>query len=73
MLFFLPDSPVNARMLSKREKIAALERVRDDQVGTENKLLKKEQVYTFLACFLKMSEISFFCRFGKPLPTFALG
>jgi len=44
VLIFLPDSPVNARMLTKQEKIAVLERVRNDQGGTENKKFKKEQV-----------------------------
>lgn len=44
VIFFLPDSPVHARMLTKEERIAALERVRDDQGGTENKRLKKDQI-----------------------------
>ncbi|KAI0751331.1 MFS general substrate transporter [Daedaleopsis nitida] len=44
VVLWLPDSPVHARLLTKEERIAALERVRDDQSGTENKKLKKEQV-----------------------------
>ncbi|KAL0948226.1 hypothetical protein HGRIS_010828 [Hohenbuehelia grisea] len=48
VLIWLPDSPVHARMLSKEERIAALERVRDDQVGTENKKLKKDQMFEAL-------------------------
>ncbi|KAG6872747.1 hypothetical protein C0995_006949 [Termitomyces sp. Mi166 len=44
VLIWLPDSPVHARFLSKEERIAALERVRDDQGGTENKILKKSQI-----------------------------
>ena len=40
----MPDSPVHANFLTKEERIAALERVRDDQGGTENKTLKKYQV-----------------------------
>lgn len=44
VLIWLPDSPVHANFLTKEERIAALERVRDDQGGTENKKLKKEQV-----------------------------
>lgn len=35
-------------MLTKEERIAALERVRDDQGGTENKRFKKEQVFEAL-------------------------
>lgn len=44
ILVWLPDSPVNARMLTAEERIAALERVRDDQGGTENKKIKRDQV-----------------------------
>ncbi|GJJ08032.1 hypothetical protein Clacol_002239 [Clathrus columnatus] len=48
ILIWLPDSPVHARFLTKEERIAALERVRDDQGGTENKQFKKEQVWEAL-------------------------
>ncbi|KAI0721897.1 MFS general substrate transporter [Cerioporus squamosus] len=44
VLLFMPDSPANAQFLSKDERIAAIERIRDQQSGTENKRLKKEQV-----------------------------
>ncbi|KAF9055155.1 MFS general substrate transporter [Hymenopellis radicata] len=44
VLVWLPDSPVHAHFLTEEERIAALERVRDDQGGTENKELKKDQV-----------------------------
>ena len=44
VLIWMPDSPVHAQKLSAEEKIAALERVRDGQIGTENKKLKVEQV-----------------------------
>ncbi|KAF8913831.1 MFS general substrate transporter [Gymnopilus junonius] len=44
VLIWLPDSPVHAHFLTKEERIAALERVRDDGGGTENKHLKKYQV-----------------------------
>ncbi|KAH7920805.1 MFS general substrate transporter [Leucogyrophana mollusca] len=44
VLIWLPDSPVNARILTREERIAALERVRNDQGGTENKKFKKDQV-----------------------------
>lgn len=44
VLVWLPDSPVNAWTLTKEERIASLERVRDDQGGTENRTFKKEQV-----------------------------
>jgi MFS family permease len=44
VLAWLPDSPVNTWMLTKEERIASLERIRDDQGGTENRKFKKEQV-----------------------------
>jgi MFS family permease len=44
VLIWLPDSPVHAHFLTQEERIAALERVRDDAGGTENKTLKKYQV-----------------------------
>ena len=44
VLLFMPDSPANAMMLTREERIAAIERIRDEQSGTENKRLKKEQV-----------------------------
>ncbi|KAF9482470.1 MFS general substrate transporter [Pholiota conissans] len=44
VIIWLPDSPVHAKFLTKEERIAALERVRDDSGGTENKHLKKYQV-----------------------------
>lgn len=44
VIVWLPDSPVHAWVLSKEERIAALERVRDDQGGTENKHWKIDQI-----------------------------
>ncbi|ESK89336.1 mfs allantoate [Moniliophthora roreri MCA 2997] len=43
VLIWMPDSPVYARFLTPEERIAALERVRDDQVGVANRTLKKDQ------------------------------
>jgi len=45
VLLWLPDSPVHARLLTREEKIAALERVRYGQGGTENHHFKREQVW----------------------------
>ncbi|EIN10706.1 MFS general substrate transporter [Punctularia strigosozonata HHB-11173 SS5] len=47
--FFMPDSPIHAPLLTKEERVAALERVREDQVGVENKVLKREQVIEALS------------------------
>ncbi|XP_006454014.1 hypothetical protein AGABI2DRAFT_196678 [Agaricus bisporus var. bisporus H97] len=44
VMIWLPDSPVHATGLTKEERIAALERVRDGQGGTENKELKTYQM-----------------------------
>lgn len=44
VLLWMPDSPLHATFLSKEERIAALERVRNDQGGTENKTFKREQM-----------------------------
>ncbi|PSK51840.1 High-affinity nicotinic acid transporter [Elsinoe australis] len=44
----LPDSPVKAKRFTDAEKVAALLRVRDNQSGTQNHVLKKEQVFETL-------------------------
>jgi MFS transporter, ACS family, allantoate permease len=45
---FLPDSPVKARRFTDAEKVAALLRVKDNQSGTQNAHLKKEQIWQTL-------------------------
>jgi len=42
---YLPDSPVKAKRFSDTEKVAALMRVKNNQSGTQNAHLKKEQVF----------------------------
>ena len=44
LAFTLPDNPVKARFLSERLKIVAIERLRYEQVGIENKTIKKDQI-----------------------------
>lgn len=44
VLIWMPDSPIHATFLTKEERIIAVERVRDDQGGTENKKIKTLQV-----------------------------
>ncbi|MCJ1338872.1 hypothetical protein MMC09_004161 [Bachmanniomyces sp. S44760] len=41
---FLPDSPVKAKRFTDGEKVAALLRTKDNQSGTQNKTLKKDQI-----------------------------
>ncbi|KAI0017556.1 allantoate permease [Xylariomycetidae sp. FL0641] len=48
VMIFLPDSPMAARQLSHAEKIWAIERVRANQTGIENKHFKPRQA---LECF----------------------
>jgi hypothetical protein len=46
--FLLPDSPMQARFLSETEKIAAIEHVRVNATGIENKTFKMYQVKELL-------------------------
>jgi MFS family permease len=42
--FLLPDSPLTAYFLSKEQKVVAVERMRWEQSGIENKTVKMDQV-----------------------------
>ncbi|KAL8714123.1 MAG: hypothetical protein Q9220_001851 [cf. Caloplaca sp. 1 TL-2023] len=44
MFVMLPDSPVTARLLTQRQRRMAVERLRENQTGVENKHLKGYQV-----------------------------
>ena len=44
VILFLPDNPMSARALSHAEKVAAVERLRENQTGVENKHFKPYQV-----------------------------
>jgi hypothetical protein len=44
IFIFLPNSPVDARAFTKRERQMIVERMRHDQTGIENKHLKWYQV-----------------------------
>lgn len=44
IFFLLPDSPINAYFLSERQRVVAVERLRADQVGIENKTVKRDQI-----------------------------
>lgn len=45
VILFLPDNPMSARRLSHAEKVAAVERLRENQTGIENKHFKGYQVW----------------------------
>lgn len=57
MYIFLPDSPVKAPGLSPRERRIAVERLRENQTGIENKHLKPKQV---LEAFMDYKMYFFF-------------
>lgn len=40
---FFPDSPTTAKFLTEEEKIIAIERIKDNRTGVENKVWKKKQ------------------------------
>lgn len=44
VIIWMPDSPLHATFLSKEERIIAIERIRNDQGGTENKTIKRYQL-----------------------------
>ena len=44
LFFFLPNSPVNARFFTNHERRVAVERLRENQTGVENKTFKMYQV-----------------------------
>ena len=42
---FLPDNPVKAKFVTERQKAIAIDRLRSDQTGIENKKFKKDQMW----------------------------
>jgi len=57
MFIFLPDSPVTARGLTKRERRIAVDRIRGNQTGVENKHMKPYQI---LEAFMDYKLYMFF-------------
>jgi hypothetical protein len=41
--FYFPDSPTNAHFLTPDERIMAVERIKSNQAGVENKMFKRDQ------------------------------
>lgn len=71
MFFLLPDSPVTAPLLSKRERRIAVERLRENQTGVENKHIKLHQIRE---AFLDYKLYFFFalglvCKVSIPRPS----
>ncbi|EJD04818.1 membrane transporter, partial [Fomitiporia mediterranea MF3/22] len=55
--FFYPDSPTNAWFLTREERVIAVNRIKENQAGVENKHFKKEQV---IECLMEMKTWIFF-------------
>ncbi|KAI0797539.1 major facilitator superfamily domain-containing protein [Abortiporus biennis] len=55
--FFFPDSPANAWFLTPEERVIAIERIKVNQAGVENKHFKKEQL---IECLLDPKAWLFF-------------
>ena len=45
VITFMPDNPMSARRLTHAERVAAVERLRENQTGVENKHFKPYQVW----------------------------
>lgn len=43
MVFFLPDTPMNARFLSQEDRVKAVERVQENMTGIKNNTWKTSQ------------------------------
>lgn len=48
LAIFMPDNPVDAKFINEREKAIAVDRMRSDQTGIENKTFKREQMFEAL-------------------------
>jgi MFS transporter, ACS family, allantoate permease len=46
--FLFPDSPTSAWFLTLEERAAAVQRIKENQTGVENKTFKKEQYVYYL-------------------------
>jgi hypothetical protein len=71
MFIFLPDSPVTAKGLSLKQRRMAVERLRENQTGVENKHLKPYQVWEAFTDY----KLYFFFVLGCvcTFPTFSFG
>ena len=74
LYLFLPNSPVNARLLTHRQRRIAVERLRNNQTGIENKTFKMYQVkeafldYKLYMFFLLVRGFCFAIRHLIPMP-----
>lgn len=59
VIAFMPDNPMSARRLTHAERVAAVERLRENQTGVENKV----SVLASREC----TRINAFCSNSKPI------
>ncbi|KAJ9098067.1 hypothetical protein QFC19_006502 [Naganishia cerealis] len=61
---WFPDNPMNAKFLTEEEKVMAIERIRDNKTGVENKTWKREQFVEAL-CDWKLWTFAVFAAFNN--------
>ncbi|GHJ87948.1 hypothetical protein NliqN6_4350 [Naganishia liquefaciens] len=61
---WFPDSPMTAKFLTEDEKIMAIERIRENKTGVENKTWKKDQFVEAL-CDWKLWTFAVFAAFNN--------
>lgn len=64
---FIPDSPLKAKFLSKEEKIIAIERLRNQSTGVENKTWKRDQFKEALTDWKPWAVSSIFPHSNKSM------
>lgn len=76
VIIWMPDSPAHAKFLTEEERIIAIERIRDDQGGTENKKLKKDQLIEALTdlrtWLIVLSTLLSKCSVGIGIRTYGI-
>lgn len=64
--FFFPDSPASARFLTPEERVLAIQRIKVNQTGVENKHFKREQwVLCYLCDVIELEQFGY--RFFETL------
>ena len=66
MVIFLPNSPVTAKGLTQREKRIAVERLREDQTGVENKVRFMDFSSRLFMLTIHLTALQMVCCFVLP-------
>lgn len=70
LMLYMPDTPLDAKFLSERERTIAVERVRENRTGIANRDFKKDQFIEALTDFKVW--FGFFYMFVCVLPSTAV-